>query len=192
MQLVLLLATYNIALDSASSLLSIFESIQVGLLNSLIKSVISINIVKIRAPTDRRIALVGSLKLIDISGGMAATALLESIIQCLSLAQRPQTSLPEREDEEEESHTADASYSPLTSIPSPVNDAACDCEDLARSGIIQSAAIGVVVRWESIHQACLLPQLPNTLMLPLLQPPLCLPPCLHSLSVRWCASVDLA
>src|SRR3984885_1008546 len=76
--------------------------------------------------------------------------------------------------------------------PSPVNDAACDCEDLARSGIIQSAAIGIVVRWESIHHACLLPQLPNTLMLPLLQPPLCLPPCLHSLTVRWCASVDLA
>ena len=114
-QLVLLIATYNIALDS-SSLLTIFESIQPGLLNNLVKSVISINIVKIRALNDRRVALVGSLKLIDVSDQAAATVLVDSIIQCLSIAQKAQTSLPEREDEEE-SHTTDTSYSRLISIP---------------------------------------------------------------------------
>ena len=113
-QLVLLLATYNLVHD-ASSLLSIFESIQSGLLNNLIKSVISINISKIRASKNRRIVLSGCLKFVGVVDEYAAMMLIDSIIQCLVATQKTRTILVEEETDEEESAT-DTSYPRLLSI----------------------------------------------------------------------------
>lgn len=93
----------------------LFDSVQPGLLGALVKSVIAVHFGKISVLSDKRLAIVGMARLLEVLEPDSASILLNSLIQGILHAKPEPAFVQSEEATEEEEQTA--KFAQLMSIP---------------------------------------------------------------------------